>query len=110
MMQSVEEHQEILKQDAAVMLIGGLRKRRSICNLAAKCSQKMKERTHRYWGFRRKLAAACRKVFHHVKVAWRERKLVRKIRTQGNWDRGRNWASHSCREINHRSEVARQGT
>jgi hypothetical protein len=36
MMQSIEEHQEILKEDAAVMLVGGPRKWRSVCNLAAR--------------------------------------------------------------------------
>jgi hypothetical protein len=34
-MQSVEEHQEIPKEDAAVMLVRGLNKRRSDLNLAA---------------------------------------------------------------------------
>jgi hypothetical protein len=48
MMQSIEEHQEIPKEDAVVMLVGEPRKWDRVCNLAD----------------------ACRKVFCHAKVAW----------------------------------------
>jgi hypothetical protein len=41
----------------------------------------MKERTRGNSGSRRK-SAGCRKVFRSAKVAWRKRKLVRKIRIQ----------------------------
>jgi hypothetical protein len=44
MMQSVEEHQEIPKEDATVMPVGGLRKRRRDRNLAAGRRQKPKRR------------------------------------------------------------------
>jgi hypothetical protein len=81
MMQSIEEHQEIPKEDAAVMPVGELRKRHRFCNLASECRQKMRERTRGNSGSRRKLAAACRKVSRHAKVAWRKRNLIRKIRT-----------------------------
>jgi hypothetical protein len=47
MMQSIEEHQENPKGEAAVMPVGGLRKRCRVCNLAMECHQKRKERT---WG------------------------------------------------------------
>jgi HD superfamily phosphohydrolase len=40
MMQSIEEHQEIPKEDATVMPVGERRKRRRVCNLAVKCRQK----------------------------------------------------------------------
>jgi hypothetical protein len=43
-MQSAEEHQEIPKEDAAVMPVGGLRKRRRDRNLAAGRRQKPKRR------------------------------------------------------------------
>jgi hypothetical protein len=69
MVQSIEEHQEISKEDAAVMLVGEPRKRRRVCNLAAECCQKMRERTRGNSGSRRKSAATCRKVSHHAKVA-----------------------------------------
>jgi hypothetical protein len=67
MMQSKEEHQEIPKGEAVVMPAGGSRKRRRVCNLAAERRQKRKERTWGKSGFRRKSAAACRKVSHLAK-------------------------------------------
>jgi hypothetical protein len=69
MMQSIEEQQEIPKEDAAVMSVGRLRKRRRVCDLAAEHHQKMRERTRGNSGSRRKLAAACRKVSLRSKVA-----------------------------------------
>jgi hypothetical protein len=45
MMQSIEELQEIPKKYAAVMPVGGQRKRRRVCSLAAERRQKSKERT-----------------------------------------------------------------
>jgi hypothetical protein len=102
MMQSTEEHQEIPKGEAAVMLVGGPRKRRRVCNLAAKRRQKRKERTRGYGGSRKKLISACRKVSSHAKVAWRKRNLLRKIRILDNcepWKRltvtGRKTTSHA---------------
>jgi hypothetical protein len=56
MMQSIQEHQEIHKGEAAVMPVREPRKRR----------QKKKERTQGNSGSRRKSAATCRKVSHHV--------------------------------------------
>jgi hemerythrin-like domain-containing protein len=44
-MQSIEEYQEIPKVEAAVMLVGELRKRRMVWNLAAEHRQRFKERT-----------------------------------------------------------------
>jgi hypothetical protein len=44
MMQSIGEHQEIPKEEAAVMPVGGLRKRRRDRNLTAGCRQKPKGR------------------------------------------------------------------
>jgi hypothetical protein len=44
-METVMEHQEIPKEDATVMPVGELRKRRRVCNLATVRSQKMKKRT-----------------------------------------------------------------
>jgi hypothetical protein len=44
MMQSVAEHQEVPKKEAAVMPVGGLRKRRRGGNLAAGLRQKPKGR------------------------------------------------------------------
>jgi hypothetical protein len=44
LMQSIEQHWEIPKGEAAVKTAGELRKRRKICNLAAERQQKKKER------------------------------------------------------------------
>jgi hypothetical protein len=52
-MQSIEEHQEIPKEDAAVMPVGEPRKRRKVCNLAADRRQKKKQKTRGYRGSRR---------------------------------------------------------
>jgi hypothetical protein len=62
MMQSIEEHQEISKEEITVMSVGELRKRRRVCNLAAERRQKRNERTWGNRGCRRKSAAACRKM------------------------------------------------
>jgi hypothetical protein len=70
-MQSVEDHLEISKEEAAVMPVGEPRKRN--------------ERTRGNCESRRKLAAACRKVSCHAKVAWCKRNLVRRIETQINY-------------------------
>jgi hypothetical protein len=45
MMRTVGEHHEVPKGDAAVMPVGGLRKRRRVWKLAAEHRQKPKERT-----------------------------------------------------------------
>jgi hypothetical protein len=84
MMQSVEQHPEIPKGEAAVMLVRELRKRLRVWNLAAERHHKRKERTRGKSGSRRKSAAACRKVSRCAKVAWQKRKLVRRIGTQEN--------------------------
>jgi hypothetical protein len=83
MMQFIEEHQEIPKEDAAVMPIEP-RKRRRVCNLAAERRQKRKERTRGYRGYRRKSAAACKWVYRRAKVAWRKRNLFWRTGAQEN--------------------------
>jgi hypothetical protein len=100
MMQSIEEHQEILKEDAAVMPVGEPRKLRGVCNLAAEGRQKRKERTQGYHGSRRKSAAACRE------VAWRKRKRVRRIGTQENCGPRKEFSPAGIR-MTHRAKVTR---
>jgi hypothetical protein len=85
MKQSVEEHQEIPKEDAALMRVGEPRKRLRVYNLAAERRQKAKERTRRNRGTRRNPAAAYRKVSRRAKIAWRKRKLVRRMGAQENY-------------------------
>jgi hypothetical protein len=85
MMQSIEEHQEISKEDVAVISVGEPRERPRVSNLAAERRQKRKERSRGNRGYRRKSTASCRMVSHRAKVAWRKRKLVRRIETQINY-------------------------
>jgi hypothetical protein len=77
MMQSVEERQDIRNEDAAVMQVVGLKKRRRVQNLTAYSRQKRKDGIRRIHGSRRNSDAACRKnVSLHATVAWRKRKLL----------------------------------
>jgi hypothetical protein len=105
MMPSMEEHQGISKKDAAVMPVGGPRKRRRVRNLASERHQKRKERTQGYSGSRRKSTSACRKVTPRAKVAWRKRKLIRKIRIQASRE-SRKELAVARREMMHRAKVA----
>jgi hypothetical protein len=83
MMQSVVEHQEVPKEDATVMPVGGLRKWYRNWNLTAGRHQKPKGRIQASCESRRRLTVAGRKTTRRARVAWR-RKNVRKISTQGN--------------------------
>jgi hypothetical protein len=84
MMQPIEEHQEIPKGEATVMPVREPRKQRRVCNLATDPHQTRTVRTQGNCIFRRKLAATCRKVSRHAKVAWRKRNLFRNAQTQRN--------------------------
>jgi hypothetical protein len=68
MMQFTEEHQGIPKGEAALMPVGGPRKRRRVCALAALRHQKTRVRIRGNSGSRMKSAAACRKVPRRAKV------------------------------------------
>jgi hypothetical protein len=81
-MQSKEEHQEFPKEEATVMPIGGLRKRRWDRNVAAGRRQKPKGRIRASCESSRRLTL--RKVFCRAAVARRKRNIFRKIGTQGN--------------------------
>jgi hypothetical protein len=83
-MQSVDEHQEIPEEDAAVMPVGGLKKRRRDWNLAAGRRQKPKGRIQANCESRRRLTVAGKKMTHHATVAWSKRNVFRRIGTQGN--------------------------
>jgi hypothetical protein len=65
-MQSVEEHQEIPKEDAAVMPVGEPRKRRRDRNLAAGRRQKPKRRIQASCESRRRLIVAGKKITCHA--------------------------------------------
>jgi hypothetical protein len=74
------EHWEVSKEHAAAET-GKVPWHRDR-HLAAGCRGKPKELTRGYCGSRRKLAAACRKVSHHARVAWCKRYII-----SNNWSR-----------------------
>jgi hypothetical protein len=78
-MQSVEEHQEIPKEEATVMPAGGLRKRRRGRNLAAGRRQKPKGTIRASCESSRRFTVAGRKVSRRAAVARRKRNVFRKI-------------------------------
>jgi hypothetical protein len=84
MMQSAEEHQEFPKEDAAVMPVGEPRKRRRDRNLAAGRRQKPKRSFQASCEYKKRSAAARRKMTRRATVAWRKRRVFRKIVTQRN--------------------------
>jgi hypothetical protein len=77
-MQSAGEHKEIPKEETAVMLVRGLRKRYRDWNLAVGRRQKQKGRIEASCESRKRLTIAGRKVSRHARVAWRKRGVVRK--------------------------------
>jgi hypothetical protein len=83
MMQSVAEHQEVPREDAAVVPVRGLRKQRRGRKQAAGRREESKKLNRGICGSREKLAAACRKVSRHAAVAWRKINVFRKIVTHG---------------------------
>jgi hypothetical protein len=89
MMQSIKEHQEIPKGEAAGMPVGGPRKRRKVRNPAAERRQKRKERTRGDRGSRRKLAAAC---------------MAKKKHHQENSGPGKVWTAYGVRRRHNKDE------
>jgi hypothetical protein len=62
MMQSAADHQEIPREDAALIPVGGLRKQRRGRKQAARRREEPKKLNRGICGSRENLAAACRKV------------------------------------------------
>jgi hypothetical protein len=79
----VEEHQEIPKEEAAVMPVGGLRKWRRDWNLAAGRRQKPKGRFQASCESRSRLTVAGKKMTRRATMALRKKNVFRKIGTQG---------------------------
>jgi hypothetical protein len=87
MMQSVVEHQEVSKEEAAVMLVGGLRKHHGDRNLAVGRHQKPKRRIQASCESRKRLTAASRRMTHCAGVARLRRGNVRKDCTRAKVER-----------------------
>jgi hypothetical protein len=84
MTQSIGEHQEVPKEEAAVMPVGGLRKRRRDRNLAVGRRQKLKGRIQASLVSRKKVTIVGRKVTCSAKATWRKRNIARKDCTRAN--------------------------
>jgi hypothetical protein len=82
MMQFVAEHQESPKEEASVMPVRGLSKRRRDQNLAVVRHQKPKGRIQASCESQKKLTVPGRKMTCHAKVAWRRGNVVRKDRSR----------------------------
>jgi hypothetical protein len=77
MMQPVGEHQEVPREEAAVIPVSGWKRRhRGRKQAAGRCGEP-KELTRGEGGSRKKLAAACRKASRHATVAYRKRNVFR---------------------------------
>jgi hypothetical protein len=81
------EHREVPTEEAAVKSSRTMKKRQRGRHPAAGRRGEPKERTRGDCGSRRKLAAACRKVFRRAAVAWRKRIVVRKDLTRNQVER-----------------------
>jgi hypothetical protein len=84
MMQSAEEHQDILSEDVVVMPVKGLKKRRRGRKSTAGRHRKPKELTQGYFGSLRRVMVAGKRTSRHATVAWLKRKLFRRSGTQEN--------------------------
>jgi hypothetical protein len=86
MMQFAGEHQEVLKEEAALRASGALKKRHKGRNVVADRSQKPKERTQENYGCRKNLTVAGRRMIRRAGVAWRKSNVVRKIGPRTRWN------------------------
>jgi hypothetical protein len=84
MLQSAEEHQEFPREDAVAIPVRGQKRRHRGRKEAAGRRGERTELTRGDHGFRKKLAAACRKTSRRATVAWRKRNVFRKSWTCGN--------------------------
>jgi hypothetical protein len=94
MTQSVEEHQDIPTEDAAVAKPANEQRKwhRSQKSTAGR-RREPKELTRGNCGSRRKLAAACRKVPHHATVSWLKGNSFGELGPRKIGDGARSWPS-----------------
>jgi hypothetical protein len=81
MMQSIGEYQEVPKEEAAVMPVGGLSKRNRDRNLATGHRQKPKGSIQASLVLQKRLTIAGRKMTRRAKVAWCKKNIARKYCT-----------------------------
>jgi hypothetical protein len=78
MMESVGEQQVVPKEEAAVIPVGALRKRRTNRNLAVGRHQKLKGRIQASCEPQKRLTVAGRKMTRRARVSWCKRNIARK--------------------------------
>jgi hypothetical protein len=100
-----ELEQEVPKEDAVVKPVKGQKKRHRGRKLAKERRGEPKELTPGICRSWRKLAAACRKVSRHARMAWRKGNVFRKILTQGYYGSRKELAAD--RKMTCRAGVAR---
>jgi hypothetical protein len=84
MMQPAEEHQQVPREDAVVIPVRGRKRRHRGRKQAAERRGKPKELNRGDHGFKKKLAATCRKASRRATVAWLKRNVFRKSWIHGN--------------------------
>jgi hypothetical protein len=87
MMQSTEEHQEVPREDAAIIPVRRRKRQHRGWKQAAGQRGEPKELTRGDCGSQKKLAAACRKASRRATVAWHTRTVFRKSWTAEGSDR-----------------------
>jgi hypothetical protein len=88
MMQSAEEHQDIVSEDVAVTPFKGLKKRHRGRKSTAERRGEPKKGTRVYYDSRRKVTVAGKRTSRGATVAWRKRNLISRNGTQeycGPW-------------------------
>jgi hypothetical protein len=90
MMQSMEEHQAVPREEAAVTPVKGLKKQRRVQKLAVDRHQELKERNRGYCGSRKRVTVAGRRTFHHARLPWHKRNVFRKYGSREVVNDGRN--------------------
>jgi hypothetical protein len=88
MMQSIAEHQEVPKEEATLMPVGGLRKQCRDRNLTMGRRQKPKGRIQASCESQKRLIIAGRKMTRHARVAWHREDVIRKDQTRKQVERG----------------------
>jgi hypothetical protein len=86
-MQSIAEHQEVPKEEAAAMPVRGLRKRCRDRNLTAGRRQKGKGRIQASCESQKRLTVSGRKMTCRARVAGRRENVIRKDRTRSQEER-----------------------
>jgi hypothetical protein len=102
MMQSVDEQQEVPKEDAVVKPVRGRKKRHRDRKLIAGRREEPKKLTRGYCASRKRVTVASRRnVSRHARVEWRKKNF------QENWD-PKNWSTDKVEREARRAQMLRR--